>query len=108
MKDKDKEVIEAEFQDPNRSTGKTLEIDEQVENIPEAEKLAKKKLRDANKDAVTASIGMQGDFRLMAGVLIQLKGYGKFDGKYIITRANHDISESYRTNIEMRQCLSGY
>lgn len=59
MKDKDKEVIEAEFQDPNRSTGKTLEIDEQVENIPEAEKLAKKKLRDANKDAVTASIGMQ-------------------------------------------------
>lgn len=108
MKDKDKKVIEAEFQDPNRTAGKTLEIDEQVENVPEAEKLAKKKLREANKDAMTASFSMQGDFSLMAGLLIQLNGYGKFDGKYIVTKATHDIGEGYRTSIEMRRCLSGY
>ena len=107
-KDKDKEVIEGEFEDSSVKTGKTLEVDAQVEDQGEAERLAKKKLREANKDAVTATFNVMGDFSFAAGVIVQIEGYGAFDGKYIITRSTHHLGATYTTSMEMRKCLNGY
>lgn len=107
-KGKEKKVIEATFTAPNKKDGKTLEVNEQVENVAEAERLAKKKLREQNKDEVTASFSLYGDFNFAAGVLVELKNFGKFDGKYIITKAGHKLGGGYTSDLELRKCLDGY
>lgn len=108
QKGKDKAVIEGEFVAPDKNDGQVLQVSEQVENTAEAERLAKKKLREANKDEVTGNIATIGDFRLSAGLTVIMQGFGKFDGKYIITKASHSISSTYTTGIEIRRCLNGY
>lgn len=100
--------IEATFTDPNKTDGKTLEVKEQVKTIPEAEKLAKKKLREKNRDEWTMTIDTMGDFYLVAAMTVNVTGFGKFDGKYIITEAKHDLGNGYTTSIELRRCLDGY
>lgn len=103
-----KQKIEATFAAPDKKIGKTLEVNEQVASIADAERLAKKKLREKNSDEVTGSFSFLGNPELAAAVNIQLSGFGAFDGKYIITKAQHDISSGYTTSIDMRKCLDGY
>lgn len=88
--------------------GKTLQVNEQVESVAEALNLAKKRLREKNKDEVTGSLNMLGNFVLLSGVTVDLLGFGAFDGRYLITRASHDIGGGYTTNIDVRRCLNGY
>ena len=88
--------------------GKTLQVNEQVESVAEALDLAKKRLREKNKDEVTGSLNMLGNFVLLSGVTVNLLGFGAFDDKYLITRASHDIGSGYTTNIDVRRCLNGY
>lgn len=103
-----KQKIEATFTAPDKKAGKTLEVNEQVASIADAERLAKKKLREKNSDEVTGSFSFLGNPELAAAVNIQLSGFGAFDGKYIITKAQHDISSGYTTSIDVRRCLDGY
>lgn len=49
-----------------------------------------------------------GDTRLVSGVTIELKGWKKFDGKYIVQKANHVAIGGYKTDIELTKCLEGY
>lgn len=102
------ETIEATFTDPNKEEGKTLEVNEQVETLAEAEKLAKKKLREKNKDEWTMTVDSLGNLNLMAAVTVAVEGFGKFDGNYIIVSAHHDIGGGYTTSVELRRCLDGY
>ena len=88
--------------------GKTLQVNEQVESVAETLNLAKKRLREKNKDEVTGSLNMLGNFVLLSGVTVNLLGFGAFDDKYLITRASHDIGSGYTTNIDVRRCLNGY
>lgn len=88
--------------------GKTLQVNEQVESVAEALNLAKKRLREKNKDEVTGSLNMLGNFVLLSGVTVNLLGFGAFDDKYLIIRASHDIGSGYTTNIDVRRCLNGY
>lgn len=104
---KTNEVIEYTFTLPGKK-GKTLEVNEEVKSIAEAEKLAKKKLREKNKDEVTMSITLVGAFYFSASSVYEIKGFGKFDGNYIATRANHDIGSGYIVSMDLRRCLDGY
>lgn len=108
QKSKTKEAIEATFDDPDKKEGKTLEIKEQVESVADAQRLAKKRLREKNREEWTGSITVVGNLNLVAAVTVQLKGFGVYDGKYIITRATHSIGRNYQTSIEIRRCLNGY
>lgn len=102
-----KSNIEATYTAAGKN-GKTLQVNEQVESVAEALNLAKKRLREKNKDEVTGSLNMLGNFVLLSGVTVDLLGFGAFDGKYLITRASHDIGSGYTTNIDVRRCLNGY
>lgn len=102
------ETIEATFTDESKKNGKTLEVKEQVKTVAEAEKLAKKRLREKNCDEFTMTFDVLGNLDLFAGATVDVVGYGKFDGKYIVTTANHDIGSGYTTSLEMRRCLDGY
>lgn len=90
-------------------SGQTLEINEKVSNREEARQLAMKRLREKNKGEFKASFKLAGDARLVAGVTVQVAGYGAFDGKYIIETATHSISRSgYKTDLTLRRVLEGY
>lgn len=108
QKGKDKEIIEGEYADPNRDKGRTLFIREQVESVAEAIALAKKKLREANKEEIVGSLATVGNTNLAAGMTIALQNFGVFDGKYIATKVSHEVAASYTTNMEIRRCLNGY
>ena len=105
---KDKELIEGEFAAPNKEKGRILLVREQVENQAEAERLAKKKLREANKEEMTGEFTTVGNHNVAAGQVIELKNFGKFDGNYLVTKVNHEIREDYTTKIYVRRCLDGY
>lgn len=102
------ELIEYTFTDPHREKGRTLEVNEKVESIDEAEKLAKKKLHEKNLEEVAVSLGMTGDFALLASNTVMLKGFHVYDGKYIIMRSSHEIGSGYTSKIELRRVIDGY
>ena len=102
------ELIEYTFTDSKRTTGRTLEVNEKVVSIEEAEKLAKKKLREKNLDEVAVSLSMVGNFALLASNTVTLAGFHVYDGKYLITRSSHEIGGGYTTKIELRRVIDGY
>lgn len=104
---KGKRLIEATFTAEGK-TGKILQVREQVESIAEADRLAKKRLREKNKDEFTGSFTLVGNFKLVAGIVVALVGFGAFDGRYIITKASHDVGGGYITTVDVRRCLNGY
>lgn len=107
-KGQDKQVIESTFTAPDKTSGKTLEVSEQCDTQAEADRLAKKKLREQNKDEVACSFSLQGDFMYWAGEVIEIRGYGHFDGRYIITKAVHHMGSGYTVDLDLRRCLDGY
>ena len=94
--------------DPSKSEGKTLQVKEQIKSIAEAERLAKKKLREKNREEVTMTVDTMGNFALLASETVNVLGFGNFDGKYIIVTAKHEIGNGYTTSIDLRRCLNGY
>lgn len=110
-KDKDKSVIESTFVAPDKKEkeGATLEVHQQVSSQAEADRLAKKKLREKNCEEFTGSFSSDGNIGLCAGETIEMLGFGNFSGKYIITQTKHDISSSgFTSSVEIRKCLDGY
>lgn len=106
-----KEVVQGEFSDPNVAEGKgrTLYINHQVKDKTEADRLSKKKLREANKEKTTGRISTVGNFNLSAGVNLDMRNFGKLSGKYIIDKISHSISSNdCKTDVEIRKCLNGY
>ena len=82
---------------------------QQVSSQAEADRLAKKKLREKNCEEFTGSFSSDGNMGLCAGETIEMLGFGNFSGKYIITQAKHDISSSgFTSSVEIRKCLDGY
>jgi uncharacterized protein len=103
---KKKKTIKATFT-PKKApkVGRTLVVKEEVKSIGEAQRLAKKKLREANKKATTVQLTVTSEKHLDAGMTLNLKMFGKFDGKYIITQAIHSQNS---IQLSLRKCLEGY
>lgn len=101
-----KKTIKATFTPPKTpKVGRVLVIKEEVKSVAEAQRLAKKKLREANKIATTLNLTVTSEKHLDAGMTINLKMFGKFDGKYIITQVIHSQSTVL---LALRKCLEGY
>lgn len=89
--------------------GQTLEINEKVNTREEARQLAMKRLRQKNKSECSAEFSLVGDASLVAGVTVEVKGFGMFDEKYIVETATHNVTESgYTTQVKLRRVLEGY
>ena len=63
-----------------------------MEHPAQAERLARAELRDKNSQEITASFSGMGDTRYVAGTILELKGWGKFDRKCVIKEARHAFS----------------
>ena len=89
-------------------TGPVLRINQKVDSVADAQRLAKNKLREKNKEAGLASLQVAGDVRLAAGITIKIKGFGRYDGKYLIVKSTHSVGGGdYTTDLEIRKVL-GY
>lgn len=73
-------------------SGDILKIDQRVESLGEAKKICKAKLAEKNKERVTASFSMVGNPLIVAGMNVNLVGYGKRSGKFHITTSRHSVS----------------
>lgn len=91
-------------------SGQCLEISAKVANEGEANDLAAKQLRLHNKFERMAVFKLPGNTKLVAGVVVELKSFGGWDGKYIVKQARHTVTDSggYTTQITLRRILEGY
>ena len=82
-------------------TGRTLEINQKADTLADAKKIAKEKLRKANKKEITGNITLMGDLRFVGGSNLKISGFGAFDGSYVIEKATHSVSGSYTTKLDL-------
>lgn len=95
----------SEWSQEKPPSGYTLKIDQRCTCQADAERLAKSKLREANKREATGNIDSLGDPEIHSGKTSSLKNYGKFDeGKFFIDRVrNHyDKSGGYTSDADIR------
>ncbi len=78
---------------------------EEVKSVAEAQKLAKKRLREANKNATTINLVVISELHIDAGMTFKLIGFSRLNGKYIVTRVQHNQS---KITLDLRKCLEGY
>ena len=83
---------------------------ERVNSNDEAKTLAICKLREANKGEKTGSFTMPGDVTLVAGLTVEVAGFGGYDGKYIIEQGKHSIKKKggYTLTINLREAITAY
>ncbi len=95
--------------DPEPEVGQELQIRRRVESLANAESLARKELRKANRHEVTGSMTTAGNVLLSAGLNVTVSGFGRFDGTYHVEKAVHSVSSGsgYETSIDIRRIL-GY
>ena len=78
-------------------------------SIDEAKRKATAMLRKLNRRGVTGDLSVIGDVDLVAGAVVAVKGFGIFDGNFIIGNAKHDYgSNGYITSIQLRRVQKGY
>jgi hypothetical protein len=91
---------------PGENANKLLILDRRVESDADALALAQNSLRGSNKGECTGSFTVMGHPGLVAGITVGMSGFGKFDGKYFVTKATHALGGKYTTKAEIRQVLS--
>lgn len=97
------------YADPEaESDAQVLALNMRVSSNAEAEAMAQKMLRLKNKFERQCDFTYPGDPDLVVGVTTKLEGWGMFDGKYIISKAVHGVSNGYTTKITLRRVLEGY
>lgn len=90
------------------STDQILKINQKVDSQAEADRLALKELREANRKQTTGSLGLR--WRpLSAGQTIVVKGWGAYDGKYFIDKTSHGgIGRKTQIKLDIHKVLEGY
>lgn len=98
------------YTDPDvEDNGQEYQVKKRAASLDEAKRIAKATLRKLNLRSVTGSLSLVGDTSLVAGVVVELKGFGSFDGRFYIESASHSVSTSgYMTSISVRRVNSNY
>lgn len=98
------------YTDPNvEDNGQEYQVKKRAASLDEAKRIAKATLRKLNLRSVTGGLSLVGDTSLVAGVVVELKGFGSFDGRFYIESASHSVSTSgYVTSIFVRRVNSNY
>ena len=81
---------------------------ERVESVAQAQDLAAKMLRLQNKYEKKCTFTLVGNPMVNAGMTMRVKGFGAFDGKYIVKQCKHEVGTSgYTTKVTLRT-IPGY
>ena len=97
------EDYEGEYEDDSEEgSERELVIYERAGSQSEADDLARNRLLNANRGEVTGSLSLMGDVNLVAGVMIELSGFGMFSGKHFVNKVTHKIDSSgYIATLEL-------
>lgn len=87
------------------NTAKVFPLDRRVESEADAMALARNKLRSVNKSEVTGSFTVLGNPGLVAGMTVDMAGFGQFSGKYFVEKTTHSLGGKYTTKAEIRLVL---
>lgn len=103
-------VLEYTYMDPEADeNGQTFDMKKRCSSLDEAKRLAKAKLRQLNSKRVTGDLTVIGDPFLVSGLVIAVKGFGSFDGNFIIEEASHNGGSSgYTTSLRLRRVNTEY
>lgn len=103
-------VMQYTYTDPDADAdGQEYSLKKRAASIAEARRLAKAKLHELNRRAVTGSISLVGDVSLIAGEVVACEGFGSFDGNFIIESASHSVGTGgYTTVLSLRRVNSKY
>lgn len=98
------------YTDPDADeNGQEYALKKRATSIAEARRLAKAKLRQLNMRRVTGSMTIVGDVDLYAGDVIACKGFGSFDGNFIVSEARHTVGTGgYTTSLSLRRVNNNY
>lgn len=88
--------------------GQEYSMKKRAASVDDAKRLARAKLRELNKRSVTGNMTIIGDTSIVAGVVITCKGFGSFDGNFIVEQATHAISPGYTTALSLRRVNNDY
>lgn len=85
-------------------SGETLVINTRSRNVADAKRIATHALHEANKRELSGDISLVGCFNYAAGQNVELKGFGKFSGKYFVERVTQSInSAGFVTSLSVRR-----
>lgn len=115
------ETLEGSFEAPRSKfykvrTGKELVVDTNQEvvgetkelKIEELNKRAKIMLRNHNKNETQIRLnGLMGNPNITSGMTCNVRGFGIYDGVYLIIECKHTIDSKYTTDVTLRRRL-GY
>lgn len=87
------------------TTAKCYSFTAKVDNLAEAQRVAKAKFREVNKAETTFNCELPGDTRYVSGATVMLSGFGMFDGKYYIDKATHKIGGGYTVALETHKVV---
>lgn len=89
------------------AVGQVLHANERVETLADAEVRAAALLREANREWMTGEIPLMGEPSLAAGVVVTLKGFGRFDEeRWFVDKCVHSVGRGgYRTDLSIRKTL---
>lgn len=94
----------ADDYDSDSADNQQLEVTAKVASAGEAQELAAKRLKLHNKFQRTVVFTFPGNTGYMAGLTIQLTGWGGWSGKYMIAQAKHTVDEDgYTTQVTGRK-----
>lgn len=93
---------------PGGSGARTLFINQQAETYREAEIIAKSRLLENIRGAVSLTVKVKGDTRHVAARNILVSGLGKADGKYFVERVTHSKNSGgvYTCSIRAHPCVT--
>lgn len=85
---------------------KSLSVQQRSESPKDAAALAKGKMQKKNQEEATCNLDFLGDPRVVAGVTLQMEGFGLFSGKYLVKKATHKVAGSggYTVGVELTRC----
>lgn len=77
-----------------------LSLNEKADSPADAELIAKGKLAAENRKVETFTFSKILDLKLVSGNPIQVAGFGRIDGKYMIIKAEHSVGNGSTTSVE--------
>ena len=94
---------------PRTSADTLKHANKRAESPKQAKAKAKAALRRAQDKATVCAITMWGTTNLVAGVNVELEGWGQLSGRYQVARSTHRISraDGYTTELELRRVKAG-
>ncbi len=81
--------------------GRILTVNERADSIADAEIIGESAIDNANRKEITMNITMSPNLSLVATNCVEIKSFGKIDGKYLVEEVTHSLTKTYTQNIRL-------